>query len=225
MNDLDKNDLVNLIVKNENLIYSLANRFSSYSSKEDLYQIGIIGLINAYRNFNPNRGCKFSTYAFPYILGEMKKYVREDIGIKISRDTIYLCSRIERARELLMQNLKRYPTITELSSYLEVEETKIIEALQINFYLKSLDEPINNEDKELTLKDCLSQEDTTDKLDLISLKEELKNLSTEEKMLLKFRYLEDKTQQEIADIMGMSQVQVSRGEQRVLSKLRQRMFH
>ena len=98
MNDLDKNDLVNLIVKNENLIYSLANRFSSYSSKEDLYQIGIIGLINAYRNFNPNRGCKFSTYAFPYILGEMKKYVREDIGIKISRDTIYLCSRIERAR-------------------------------------------------------------------------------------------------------------------------------
>ena len=207
MNDLDKNDLVNLIVKNENLIYSLANRFSSYSSKEDLYQIGIIGLINAYRNFNPNRGCKFSTYAFPYILGEMKKYVREDIGIKISRDTIYLCSRIERARELLMQNLKRYPTITELSSYLEVEETKIIEALQINFYLKSLDEPINNEDKELTLKDCLSQEDTTDKLDLISLKEELKNLSTEEKMLLKFRYLEDKTQQEIADIMGMSQVQ------------------
>lgn len=225
MNDLDKNDLVNLIVKNENLIYSLANRFSSYSSKEDLYQIGIIGLINAYRNFNPNRGCKFSTYAFPYILGEMKKYVREDIGIKISRDIIYLCSRIERARELLMQNLKRYPTITELSSYLEVEETKIIEALQINFYLKSLDEPINNEDKELTLKDCLSQEDTTDKLDLISLKEELKNLSTEEKMLLKFRYLEDKTQQEIADIMGMSQVQVSRGEQRVLSKLRQRMFH
>ena len=225
MNDIDNEELVYLIMQNKNLIYSLANRFCNHCCKEDLYQVGVIGLINAYHNFDSQRGCKFSTYAFPYILGEIKKYVREDMGLKISRDIIYLCSRIEKARELITHNLNRNPTISELSSHLEIEEDKIVEALQVNLFIKSLDEPINDEGKTLTISDSIFKEERVDKLDLISLRDELSRLSSDERLLLEFRYLQDKTQQETANIMGITQVQVSRGEQKALGKLRQRMYH
>ncbi len=225
MNDISKKELLNLIKDNENLIYSLANRFSSYNSREDLYQVGTIGLINAFYNFDKTRGSKFSTYAFPYILGEMKKYIREDIGLKVSRDIIYLGARIEKAKELLMQDLKRSPTIPELSAFLEIEDSKIVEALQLNLFIKSLDEPINKEGKDLTIKDYYYKEESVDRLDLIHLRNELSNLSKEDRMLLEFRFLQDKTQQEIADLMGISQVQVSRGVHKAQTKLKERLYH
>jgi RNA polymerase sporulation-specific sigma factor len=218
-------ELANLILENDKLIHSLTNQFGGYSSKEDLYQVGVIGLISAYRNYDESRGSKFSTYAYPYILGEMKKYLREDRGLKISRDVIYLCSKIERAKELIIQKLNRNPTTYELATYLEMDEEKIIEAIQINKFIKSLDEPINEEGKELTVKDSLYKERYYDDIDLITLRDEFSNLRPNEQNLFYNRYIKDKTQLETALIMGVSQVQVSRDEQKILTKLRSNFHH
>lgn len=225
INNIYKDELTNIIYENNNLILSLANRFSNYNQKEDLYQVGIIGLINAYKHFDKTRGCKFSTYAYTYILGEMKKYLRENHGFKISRDIIYLSSKIEKAKYLISQKLKRFPTASELANYLEMDEEKINEALQLNLYVKSLEEPVNDDGKEITLKDIYAKEMMVDNLDIIMLKEEINNLSEEHKRLFISRYLKDKTQTETADILGISQVQVSREEQKVLSKMRNKIKH
>ena len=112
------------------MIYKLANSIS-YNNSEDLFQVGVIGLINAYKKFDNKYNTKFSTYAYPYILGEMKKYVRENKGIKISRDLIYLSNRLDKLIYLLCQKYKRMPTSKELSDILEVDEWKVIEALNI----------------------------------------------------------------------------------------------
>lgn len=224
MNDIREKALEGLIFENENLIRSLANNYHTYSSKDDLYQVGIIGLINAYHNFDDQRGCKFSTYAYPYIDGEMKKYMREDRGIKVSRDIVYLSARIMQAKEIIMQKLRREPTTGELALYLELDESKIIDALQVNAFIKSIDEPINEEGKELTIQDFICQDERIDKLDLIWLRDELSKLSDKEKQLLLIRYFQDRTQAETAEIMHMSQVQVSRGEHRVLERLKNNIY-
>lgn len=225
MNGTNEETIANLVLENNNLIYSIANRFNNYSAKDDLYQVGVVGLISAYHNFDKTRGSKFSTYAFPYILGEMKQYVRQDKGVKISRDITYLGLKIERAKELIMQRLKREPTTLEIAKFLEIEEYKIIEALQANYYVKSLDEPINDEGKELTLKDSIAQYEPYDKLDLIYLRDTLNDLSRDEKRLLNLRFLQDKTQIEAAHIMDISQVQVSRYEQKIITRLKDHLYH
>jgi RNA polymerase sporulation-specific sigma factor len=150
----------------------------------------------------------------------MKKYVREDRNIRINRDIIYLKSKIERARELIMQKNKREPTTFELSKYLEIDEKKVIEALEINAYTKSIDEPINVSGKEITIKDIVCEKESLEKLDLICIKEALSGLSDIERYLLNMRYFEGLTQMETASIMGMTQVQVSRMEKRILEKMK-----
>jgi RNA polymerase sporulation-specific sigma factor len=225
INTTNQEELNQLVMANSNLIHDLANQFNRYDIKEDLYQVGTIGIIKAYNNYNKNWGSKFSTYAYPYIVGEMKKYIRENHGIKVSRDLIYLYAKIEKARNVISQKIKRYPTTAELANYLEIPEEKIIAALQVNIYIKSSDEPIYEDGKEITLHDVVGNNTKIDKLTLISLKEELNNLSPVEKELFKIRYLEDKTQMETAKLMGMTQVQVSRQEQKVLIKLRDNIYH
>lgn len=214
-----------LIKQSEPLIKALAYKTGKYlpSYLEDLYQEGVIGLIKAYYNFDVNRGVPFLAYAKAYILGEMKGYQRKIKGLKISRNILYLCSRVERARELICQSLKRNPTTLELATYLEIEEKKVVEALGVNLFIKSIDETLNNEGKELTLKDTLFKEEVIDYNTLIWLRDELKSLPAQEKRLLELRYLEDKTQQQTADILGINQVQVSRYERNALTKLRKQM--
>ena len=118
--------LEQLILKYEKLIYSVMKIFRNYPNKEDLFQVGCIGLINAYNNYNSNINAKFSTYAYSYILGEMKKLVREDKGIKISRNISKLYTQIEKANMYLTQKLMRTPTIKEIAYLLQIDETKII---------------------------------------------------------------------------------------------------
>jgi len=225
MNPNRQQKIEDLINENKDLIYSLITNFRYYYFKEDLFQVGVIGLIKAYNNFDNTRGVKFSSYAYAYILGEIKKYIREDRGIKVGRDLISLGGKIEKVRQLMLQELKRDPSIGELSDYLNISEDKIVEALNANMFIKSIDEPINSEEKEITIQDLISIDESFDKLELISLKEELKGLSEQEKKLLKLRYLKDKTQIQTAEILNMSQVQVSRKEKKVLSKLRNKLYH
>ena len=201
--------LEQLILKYEKLIYSVMKYFNNYSNKEDLFQVGCIGLINAYNNYNSNINVKFSTYAYSYILGEMKKLVREDKGIKISRNISKLYSQIENANMYLTQKLMRTPTLNEIAQLLQIDEYLIVEALNSTNSLLDIDDlQINNND---------------DNSNIFLLKEELNKLSMEELDLINKRYMQDMTQNEVAKSLGMSQVQVSRKEHKVLEKLKKQL--
>ena len=210
-----------LIFENKNLIYSITRYFEKYSNKEDLFQAGCIGMIMAYKNYDPDMNVKFTTYAYPYILGEMKKLVREDKSIKISRNIQLLNLKIEKANILLTQKLMRTPTILELSDYLEIPTYMIEEAINSNKPIYSIDEPLNDEGKDITLQDTIGKTDDID--DLLLLKEELSKLNPFEQELINKRYMYDLTQQQTANELGISQVQVSRGEQKILTKLKSKL--
>lgn len=199
-----------LIEENKGLIYKLANKLSS-KNFEDLYQVGVIGLITAYNNFDSSYNVKFSTYAYPFILGEMKKYIRDNVGIKISREVHYLSSRLDKLIDLLSQKYKRMPTVKELSIETNIEEWKIIEALNIKNCIKSIDTPIN---EDLTIKDVIAYENT----DFSYL---LEDLNEEEKEIIESRYLYGKSQSEIAKNTGYSQAKVSRIENKILTKIKE----
>lgn len=217
-----KND--ELILDNQNLVYSIINTyFPNYQNKNDLFQVGCIGLIKAKEKFKEEYNTKFSTYAYTFILGEIKKFVREDKGIKLSYDLQKLGYKIEKLRLILYQKLMREPTITEISDILGISEEQIIEALNIPNNIQSLDEPINEKGKMVNLYDYVGINDTKDINELIDLKRELEKLSKEEKMIIESRYMKDMTQTEAAKVLGMSQVQVSRNEKKVLIKLRDRL--
>lgn len=212
-----------LILENRNLIYSITKYFEKYSNKEDLFQAGCIGMILAYKNYDANMNVKFTTYAYPYILGEMKKLVREDKSVKISRNIQSLSLKIEKANILLTQKLMRDPTIVELSDFLEIPISMIEDALNSIRPIYSIDEPLNNDGKEITLQDTIGKIDNMNMDDLLLLKEELTKLNPFEKKLISKRYMNDMTQQQTAKELGISQVQVSRGEQKILTKLKSKL--
>ncbi len=211
------------IEKYNNLVYSITHYFENYKNKEDLYQAGIIGLIKAYKKFDPNINVKFSTYAYSYILGEMRKLMREDKGIKISRDITRLNYQIEKAKSILSQRLCRNPSVKDLSEFLEVEESNIVEALKTVGVMQSIDETINSDGKEMTLHDKIS-DNSMDLNTLIAFKEELNKLTPFEKEILNKRYMDDLSQSEVASIMGLSQVKVSREEQKIKKKIKERLM-
>ncbi len=210
-----------VIEKNTNLIYYITKRYTRYFDKDDLFQAGIIGLLKAYKNYKEQTGVKFSTYAFSSICGEVKKFVREDKNIKISREYIQLSQAIERAKEFLTQKLMRKPTVEELSLFLEMDEVKIADVESANEFVRSLD--YENDEEEIDLYNKFACEEKAYDASIQDLKTEISNLSEEEKELITERYYNDLTQSEISDKLGISQVQVSRKETKILSKLKERL--
>lgn len=215
-------DLKDLIMNNQNLIYKLTHYFKNYENKEDLFQAGCIGMVKAYKKYDSSFNVKFTTFAFPYILGEMKKFAREDKSIKISKDISRLNSKIEQATIILSQKLMREPTIDELSSFLDISTYDLAEAINSTNNIMSIDEVINNDGKEVTLHDIIKDKET-DLDSLIALRSAIKGLSDFEKELIGKRYYKDMTQKEVAECLGISQVQVSRKEQKVLTKLKSKI--
>jgi len=213
-------NLTNLVLENKNLIYKISTFFTGYSNKEDLFQVGVVGLINAYKKYDESYNTKFSTYAYPYILGEMNNYVKKDRGIKISRDISRINSKIEKASMLLTQKLMREPSVSELASFLEIDECLVVDAMISRYPTLSVDNVISSDGKDVTLLDIIPDIDSMDINTLVALKEELSKLSQDELSLINDRYMRDLTQSEIASNRGISQVQVSRQEQKVLRKLR-----
>ena len=211
-----------IILENKNLIYSITRYFDGYKNKEDLFQAGCIGMIMAYKNYDDSMNVKFTTYAYPYIFGEMRKLVREDKNIKINRDIQKLNLKIEKAKILLTQKLMRIPSISEISDYLEIPYFLVSEAINSQRVITSIDEPILNDGKEITLHDTIGRRNSIE--ELISLKEEIRKLDKEEQQIILNRYVNDYTQQETASILGISQVQVSRNEKKVLSKLKDKLY-
>lgn len=215
-------DLKDLIMNNQNLIYKLTHYFKNYENKEDLFQAGCIGMVKAYKKYDSSFNVKFTTFAFPYILGEMKKFAREDKGIKISKDISRLNSKVEQATIILSQKLMREPTIDELSTFLDISTYDLAEAINSTNNIMSIDEVINNDGKEVTLHDIIKDKET-DLDSLIALRSAIKGLSDFEKELIGKRYYKDMTQKEVAECLGISQVQVSRKEQKVLTKLKSKI--
>ena len=209
------------LLKCQNLIYYIASNFSNYPNKEDLYQVGYIGLLNAYKNFQDDKNTKFSTYAYTYILGEMKKLVREDRSIKVGRDLMKLSLKIEKASILLTQKLGHIPTALELSAYLEIPYDVVSLAINSNSPIIRMDNSYTD-DKQTDLYEVV--EDKKEDLDTkLMLDMAVDSLSDFEQELIRKRYVEDLTQTEVANFLGISQVQVSRKETKVLNKLKTKL--
>lgn len=204
-----------IIMQNKSLIYDIVGNYPYYKDKEDLFQAGCIGLIEAYRNFDSSRGCKFTSYAYPYIFGEVNKCVKNDHNIKLSKQMSSLRSKIIKAKGYLAQILMHEPSIREISDYLEVEEDLVGSVLNYGDSL-SMDEVVGDD---LSLHDVISSKGY-DLDSLLYLKEFFENLEEPERTIMYKRYFEDLTQSEISNIIGISQVDVSRREKKVLSRIR-----
>lgn len=205
------------ILEYEDLIYKMISRYKNFD-KEDLYQVAMIGLMNAKKNYNRNENTKFSTYAYYYILGEINNYIRDSNPIKISRDLLHLNKSLEHAKEIMAQRLKREPTTEELSVFLEVPVEKIEEALIATKRVESLDYTYSEEGNDLY--NSFGQEETKMTEDFLDLKSAIQNLPVEDQQLIIARYYTGLTQQETSKSLGMSQVQVSRKETKILQKLK-----
>ena len=212
-------ELENIILDNMNLIYKIASYFKNYGNKEDLISAGIIGMINAYYKYDESYNTKFTTYAFDYILGEMKKCIRNDKNIKVSRNISNLYFKIEKVKELLTQRYNRVPSIKEISNYLEIDEKLIIEAMNSINNIDSLDTKIVGDSKDLNLYDFIPDKESNIDV-LIDLKNSLNKLKISDQELIKYRYYKDYSQQETAKLLGISQVQVSRNEKKILKQLK-----
>ena len=204
-------------MNNSNLIYSIIHKFKG-GDMEDLYQAGCLGLINAYKNFNPDYKTKFTTYAYPYIMGEISKYMTNNRNIRVSPENIKLYRGMKKATEFLTQHLNHEPTDEELSRFLEIDLYKLYEIRNM-FNLESLDYEYENGD----LYNVISFEGI-DKDELLDLKNALKDLSDEERTFIMERYFYNKSQQELAKYYDTNQVKISRDEKKILCKLKAKMY-
>ena len=206
------------LLEYEGLVYGIINRYSAYFDRDDLYQVGMLGLIDAYRHYNSSLNTKFSTYAYYYILGEVKKFIKDSNLVKVSSDLIKLNSSVERAKEAMSQSLGREPTLTEVSLFLEIDEEKIEEAQVATLDIRSLDYMVDDESNDLY--NSIISTDNGMNCEILDLKIALDGLSIEEKNLIVSRYFDDLTQTETSRELGISQVQVSRKEGKILEKLK-----
>ena len=214
----------NTLVKDyDKLIYSIINKYSFFGDIDDLYQVGVMGLLKACENYDSGFNTKFSTYAHSYILGEVLKYIRDNKVVKVNRDLIRLSSRVEKVREMLNQKLMREVTNSEVAQFLNIDERLIDEAVVSSNFVKSLDYELNDEGRELNLYDSIKYEEKGFNDDLIDLKDGIDSLSEEEKKLIQYRYFDDRTQSDVSLELGMSQVQVSRHEAKILKKLKSKL--
>ncbi len=213
------NNLEEVVMENEGLVYSIINKFGYMNDKDDLYQVGMMGLINAYKNYDKSKNTKFSSYAYFYILGEVKKYIREKNGIKMDRKMEHLCLLVEKATAVLTQKLMRYPTDSDLAMFLELPEEEIRNIKDAKILVDSLDE----EKDDLTLYDSIGYSENMYNPEVMDLKNEVNNLSEFERRLITERFYYDRTQKEVSDSLGVNQVKVSRSEKIILQRLKERL--
>lgn len=203
------------------MIYMIINKYFRGYDKEDLYQVGVLGVIKAYDNYKKDHNTKFSTYAYTYIYGEIYTYTNNLKGLKLARENYSLYKKINEAKNILSQRLMKEPTIYELSSFLELDYKLIENIINSMKNIDSLERTISSDSKDLSLFDTISDEKDYYNIDYIMLNEEINNLPEPWNKIIKLRYFEDKTQSEVASMLGMNQVEISRGEAKVLKKIRE----
>lgn len=212
-----------LLQENSGLIWSVVRRFYGRAEQEDLYQIGAIGLLKCIEKFDFNYDVKFSTYAIPLIMGEIKRFLRDDGTMKVSRRLKELSYRAKKLQEKALKEENKEFTLQEMATLLEVEKEELLMALESGREVESLyatqkgdgDTPLQLIDK---LVDLTENEKMVERL---SLMEALEHLDAKERQIITMRYFQDRTQSDVAKCIGISQVQVSRIEKRVLSQMRE----
>ncbi|QNO16674.1 RNA polymerase sporulation sigma factor SigG [Alkalicella caledoniensis] len=200
---------------NLRLVLSVLKQFKNRGENiDDLFQIGCIGLLKAVDNFNPNLGVRFSTYAVPMIMGEIRRYLRDNNTIRVSRSVRRIAHKALQKRENLAKELGREPTMKEIAAALELPEEEIVFALDANYEPMSLNEPVFSDNQDPIFIEEQVRDNETDEswLQKILLKQALDKLSSREKEILSKRFFSGKTQVEVAKEIGISQAQVSRLE-------------
>ncbi|MCD7856114.1 MAG: SigB/SigF/SigG family RNA polymerase sigma factor [Clostridiales bacterium] len=214
-----------LVRENSGLIWSIVKRFSGRGTEaEDLYQLGAIGLIKCIKKFDLNMDVRLSTYAVPMIMGEIKRFLRDDGRIKVSRGIKELGVKIRFTGEELRKRLGREANAKELAAELGVGEDEVVMAMEASREPESLDAEAFKSDGQAVFKlDRLAARDESDKIDsIIILKQALGCLDERDRELIRLRFYEDKTQTEVSKRIGVSQVQVSRLEKKILKSIREK---
>lgn len=213
-----------LIKENSGLIWSIVRKFNGRGVElEDLFQIGAIGLIKCINKFDTSFNVKFSTYAVPMIMGEIKRYLRDDGMIKVSRSLKELALKAKFMQEALYLKNGVYPTINQLADELDVDLDKLLPALEATKDVDSIYATVFQSDgSETYLLDRLADKSRGDYFceDKIAIKEVIKQLDARERQIIALRYFDDKTQTQIAKALGISQVQVSRLEKKILENIK-----
>lgn len=222
------NDAINkLIEMNLPLVASISKKFLNRGYEyEDIFQIGSIGLVKAINNFDSNYNVKFSTYAVPMIIGEIKRFLRDDGMIKVSRNIKSLARKIHYYKDQLTTKLNRAPTIEELAEFVDVSKEDVIFAIESSNTLQYLYDTIHQDDgAPVLLIDKLSEKSSEDSnlIEKIALKEALHSLDEKARQIIMLRYFKDKTQVQVAKMLGISQVQVSRIEKKVLLQMKKKL--
>ena len=220
----DKSAREEYIRGNLRLVLSVIKRFSSSNENvDDLFQIGCIGLIKAIDNFDSSLNVKFSTYAVPMIIGEIRRYLRDNNPIRVSRSLKDIAYKSLQVREKLIRNNSKEPTVSEIAKELDLDVESVVMALDAIQDPISLFDPVyqDNEDAIFVMDQVQDKKDTDEHwLQEIALKEAIKKLNNREKLVLDLRFYKGRTQIEVADEIGISQAQVSRIEKNALKNMR-----
>lgn len=223
----DKTSLNKLVEKNLPLVSAISKKFLNRGYEyEDIFQIGCMGIIKAIHNFDSSYNVKFSTYAVPMIMGEIKRFLRDDGIIKVSRSLKNTARKIHYDRENLTKMIGREPTIEELSKFSGVSSEDILIATESSNNLQYLYDVIHQDDgAPVLLIDKLSEviEEDSEIVDKLALKEAIGNLDIKSRQIIILRYFKDKTQIQVAKMLGISQVQVSRIEKKVLKIMKEKL--
>lgn len=219
----DKEAKDTMIEENMGLVYSVAKRFMGRGcEKEDLIQIGVIGLIKAINKFDASFDVQFSTYAVPMIMGEIRRFLRDDGILKVSRTLKETAAKGRRTQEILQKRFDREPTITEISNECGISEDELAEAFDAVMPPDSIYESVySNGGKEIQLMDTIADEGHEESIiNKVMIGNLLENLSSRERQIVVMRYFKGKTQAETARVIGVSQVQISRLEKKIVENLK-----
>lgn len=210
-----------LVEKNVRLVWSVVQRFINRGyDPDDLFQIGSIGLIKSIDKFDLSYDVRFSTYAVPMIIGEIQRFIRDDGSVKVSRSLKETGNKIRRKKDELTKKFGRSPTVKELAEAMELSPEEIVHAQEAAKSPHSIHETVfENDGDPITLLDQIADQDTR-WFDRISLQEAIRCLNERERLIVYLRYYKDQTQSEVADRLGISQVQVSRLEKKILHDMK-----
>ena len=211
-----------LLTENMPLVKSIVKRFKGRLEYDDLMQLGAMGFLKAVANFNAVYGVRFSTYAVPMITGEIKRYLRDDGAVKVSRWAKSLAQKIATYTDELRKENKEEPTVDELAAKFGCEATDIVFAMDTSRFVVSLNES-GDEDGTPLGDRLVGAEAPEDDIDGLMLRDSIMDLPEREKKIIILRYFRDKTQSEVATELGVSQVQVSRLENKILKKIREKI--
>ena len=217
--------MTKLITENSNLIWSIVTRFKDRGYEiEDLYQIGCIGFIKSIQRFDANFEVKLSTYAVPYILGEIKRFIRDDGPVKVSRSIKELSYKIKMVQNEYINKKGKDIKIEELAKILKVSKEEIAIAIDSSNAVESIDRNVNDSD-DLTIMDKLKSNVDEEKeiINRMTIKGLIDSLDEKDKKIIMLRYYRGKTQSQVAQLLGVTQVQISRLEKKILSNMRAKL--